>query len=224
MARSTTGLLMSKNLIKLGTNKSLSNINKLILIAVESVGDEIDYGGKLKKTRGLTRGLWQIEELAVHGGAKQCRVTLVTQLDAGGSIPTWLVDKKVPQALCAVQQAIDEFRQDEKVDTAELRELATFSRERWKVEVYSEEENALLERVRKKFEGSLKEGKGWKQLKSPDVFVKMEATFEERGSNAVVGRALKVVDATIEACTALEYARMTWEGMKLHYDFGGLGK
>ncbi|GMI16129.1 hypothetical protein TrLO_g13735 [Triparma laevis f. longispina] len=96
-------------------------------------------------------------------------------------------------------------------------------RERGEVEVYSEEEIALLERVRKKFEGSLKEGKGWKQLKSPDIFVKMESTYEE-GSAAGVGRAITVVDATIEDCATLEYARMTRESMKLHYDFGGLRK
>ncbi|GMH55451.1 hypothetical protein TL16_g01910 [Triparma laevis f. inornata] len=191
---------------------------RMVLIAFESVDDEIDYGAKLKKTRGLTRGLWQIEDLPLRGGAKQCQVMLVQQLDAGGSLPSWLVNQKVPLALSAVQEAIDEFRQDEKVDAAELREKATFIRERGQDEEYSEEENALLERVRKKFEGSLKEG-NWKQLKSPDVFVKMGATFEESGSSAAIGRAITVVDATIEDCATLEYARMTRKEMKLHYDF-----
>ena len=46
-------------------------------------------------------------------------------------------------------------------------------REHEQDEVRSEEENALLERVSQKFEGSLKEGKRWKQLKSPDVFETM---------------------------------------------------
>ncbi|GMH54393.1 hypothetical protein TL16_g01661 [Triparma laevis f. inornata] len=125
-----------------------------VMVAFESVGDEVDYGVKLKKVRAFTRALWQIEDLPVRGGAKQCRVTHVLQVDAGGVIPTWLVDKKVPQALGVVQRAIDEFRQDEKVDAAELREKATFMRGKWQDEVYSEEENALLERVRQKFEGS----------------------------------------------------------------------
>ncbi|GMH68801.1 hypothetical protein TrLO_g1825 [Triparma laevis f. longispina] len=154
--------------------------------------------------------------------SRECRVTYITQLDAGGSIPTWVVDKKVDVALSVVQLAIDEFRQ-EKVNAAELREKATFMRERGQDEVYSEEEKALLERVRKKFEGLLKEGKGWKQLKSPGVFVKMGSTYEE-GSSAVVGRAVTVVDATTEDCAAWEYAKMTRENTKLHYDFGGLGK
>ena len=81
----------------------------------------------------------------------------------------------------------------------------------------------MLERVRQKFEGSLKEGR-WKQLKSPDVFVKMEATFEERGSTAVVGRAVTVVDAVMEDCAAREYAKMIREKMFAHYDFGGLAR
>ena len=48
--------------------------------------------------------------------------------------------KVFPQALGAIQQAIDGFRQDEKVDTAELRDKATFMRERGQDEVYSKEE------------------------------------------------------------------------------------
>ncbi|GMI03401.1 hypothetical protein TrLO_g3008 [Triparma laevis f. longispina] len=164
-----------------------------VMIAIVSVDDEVDYGVKLKKTRGLTRGLWQLEDFPVRGGAKQCRVTVVTQLDARGSIPTWLMDKKMPEALGVVQDAIDEFRPDEKVDAAELREKSTFIRERWQDEVYSEEENGLLERACQKFEGSLKEGTDWKQLKSPDIFVKMEATFEEKCSSAAIGRAVTVV-------------------------------
>ncbi|GMH53091.1 hypothetical protein TL16_g01370 [Triparma laevis f. inornata] len=192
-----------------------------VLVAVESVADKVDYGVKPKTTRGLTRGLWLFRDLLVRGGAKQCRVTFVTQLDAGGSIPTWVVDKKIPLALTAVQEAIEEFRQDEKVDAAELREKATFMRERGQDEVYSEEENALLERVRQKFE--FKEVKGWKQLKSPDVFVKMESIHED-GSAAAIGRAVTVVDATIEDCAAWEVTRMTRENMKLHYDFGGIDR
>ena len=64
----------------------------------------------------------------------------------------------------AVQDAINEFRQDDRIDAAEREEISTLMEERWSEEVYSEEENALLQRVRQKFEGSLTEGK-WKELK-----------------------------------------------------------
>ena len=62
------------------------------------------------------------------------------KLDAGGIIPKSLVNSKIPNVLAAVQTATDEFRQDEKVDTAERRELAILIREAWEDEVYSEEE------------------------------------------------------------------------------------
>ncbi|GMH88273.1 hypothetical protein TL16_g11109 [Triparma laevis f. inornata] len=193
-----------------------------VSIASESVDGEVDHGVKLKKTRGFSRAIWQIEDLPLRGGAKQCRATFIQQLDAGGSIPTWVVVKKVPQQLSVVQEAIDKFRQDEEVDAAEVGELAKFIRERAQDEVYSEAENALLERIRQKFEGSLKEGKCWKPPKSPDVFVNMEATFEEGGSTAIVGRSVTIVDAVIEDCAAREYVKMIREKMSAHCDFGGL--
>ena len=45
-------------------------------------------------------------------------------LDAGGMIPTSLVNRKLPEALGVVQEAIDEFRQDDKIDEADRTELA----------------------------------------------------------------------------------------------------
>ena len=146
------------------------------------------------------------------------------KLDAGGIIPKLLVNSKIPNALKAVQDAADEFRQDEKVDAAERRELAILMREAWEDEVYSEEEEALIQRVRQKFEGSLDESK-WKLLKSPDIFVKMESIFEEeKNSAAVIFRATTVVDASLEECAAWELAKMTRERMKGHLDFGGLDR
>ena len=52
----------------------------------------------------------------------------------------------------------------------------------------------------------------------------MESTHEEGGSSAGVGRAVTIVDASIEDCAAWEYARMTRERIKDHYDFGGLDR
>ena len=105
-----------------------------------------------------------MEDLPVRGGARQCRTTLVQQMDAGGAIPTWVVDKTAPRALKAVQDVIDEFRQDDRIDAADREELLALMEGRCRKEVYSEEEDALLQRVRQKFEGSLTEGK-WKELK-----------------------------------------------------------
>ena len=62
------------------------------------------------------------------------------KLDAGGVIPSRVMNSKIPIAISIVQEATDEFRQDEKVDAAERRELVILMREAWEDEVYSEEE------------------------------------------------------------------------------------
>ena len=111
-----------------------------MFIAFESVNDEVGYGTSLKKVRAFTKGFYYVEDPADRGGASQCRLTLVQRIDMRGSIPTWVVNKLAPQVLDAVQEAIDEFRQDEKVDAAKRREKATFMMERWQGEVYSKEE------------------------------------------------------------------------------------
>ncbi|GMH74562.1 hypothetical protein TL16_g06498 [Triparma laevis f. inornata] len=198
-----------------------------VLVVFASTDDIVDYGVKLKKTRGSNMGLWQAEDLPPRGVVPQCRITYIQRIDAGGNVPTWVVNRKVATALSSVQWAIDDFKQGEKVDAADRAELADYIRESGRREVYSEEEEGLIKRIRLKFEGSLKErkvGKGWKQLKSPDVFVKMEATVDPDGSTAGIGRAVTVVDATIEDCVAWDISRVTRERMKDHYAFGGLGR
>ena len=74
------------------------------------------------------------------------------------------MNKTVPRALSAAHSVIDYFRQDERIDAADMGELSDYVQEHWREEVYSEEENALLQRVRQKFEGSLEERK-WITLK-----------------------------------------------------------
>ncbi|GMI09865.1 hypothetical protein TrVE_jg7422 [Triparma verrucosa] len=143
--------------------------------------------------------------------------------DTGGIIPTWVVDKKMPNALLVVQDAINDFRQDDRIDAADREDISALMEERWGEEVYSEEEIALLQRVRQKFEDSLKEGK-WTHLKSPDVFVEMESIFEDGGSSAVIGRASTIVDASIEDCAASEWMRMSRGQKKVHYNSGGLDR
>ncbi|GMI06344.1 hypothetical protein TrVE_jg7700 [Triparma verrucosa] len=166
-----------------------------------------------------------MENLSLSQGSRnnvhRCKITFVQQVDVAGVIPKWIVNKKIPEQLQAVQDAIDEVRQDDRIDAAVREELSDFIKEHWMEEVYSEEEEALLQRVRQKFEGSLEESK-WTQLKSPDIFLTMESTYEEGGSTVGVGRAVTIIDAPVEVCAAWEVARTARETMKAHlvYDFG----
>ncbi|GMH79050.1 hypothetical protein TrLO_g7737 [Triparma laevis f. longispina] len=82
-----------------------------VFVAFESVEEDVDYRAKLNSVRGFTRGMWVIEDLPTSPTSRQCRVTFVLQLAAAGFVPTWAVDRLIPMALSAVQEAIDEFRQ-----------------------------------------------------------------------------------------------------------------
>ncbi|GMH95294.1 hypothetical protein TL16_g13121 [Triparma laevis f. inornata] len=223
-----------------------------VWIPFDSIPDEVDYGVSLSKIRGLTRGFYLIETLPDREGANQVRTcedelrghiyeistgvvsgTFVKKIaaansirlqkfDAGGILPMWIVNREVPAVLDVVQNAIDEFRQDEEVDKADRNEVLTFMKERWNQQNYSADENALLKRVSEKFEGSLKVG-GWKHLTSPDSFVKMDSIHDEKGAMAVlIGRAITVIDASIEDCASWEYLRMARERVTLFREGGGL--
>ncbi|GMH78176.1 hypothetical protein TrLO_g2562 [Triparma laevis f. longispina] len=191
-----------------------------VWLAVESIDDEVDYGVKLKMTRGLIRSIWLLEDLPVRGGAKQCKLTLIQQLDAGGFVPAWVVNKKIPEGLNTVQEAIEEFRQDEKIDAAEQLDLATSIRESWRTEVYSDEEELLLNRMKEQLGEGLNEG--WKHLHSPDPFVVMDII--RHGDSAATGRAVTIVDAHLEDALAWELCRMTRSKMKLNRANGQLDR
>ncbi|GMH61177.1 hypothetical protein TL16_g03202 [Triparma laevis f. inornata] len=215
-----------------------------IFIAIESVDGDVDYGVSFRKTRLSIKGLWVVENLDDLNGVSQCRATLMLYIDAGGNVPTWVANKMISTILDAVQEAINEFRQDETIDAAETREFHT-KLMAWKDERFSAEEDAFLQRLSQKFEESLKEGAqqdhrrssflrnllqplgpkrkhlGWKQLRSLDVFVKMEIIYEEN-STAGIGRGTTIVDAPILDCAAWEFCRMTRERLKADRKGGGL--
>ncbi|GMH72175.1 hypothetical protein TrLO_g7138 [Triparma laevis f. longispina] len=193
-----------------------------VLVALESVDDEFDYGVKLKKTRGFTRGLWQIEDLPVRGGAKQCRVTYVLKLDAGGNIPTWVMDKKMPLALSVVQEAIDEFRQDEKVDAVELEEKATLMRGRWEDEVYSDEEECVLEKGKSTIV-AIESSSDLKVIPSGDPLVTIKAAHLE-DDKLVTGIIEGVVDGEMEKLAAFDYLKMSREATKNFHKGRGMEK
>ncbi|GMI09498.1 hypothetical protein TrVE_jg359 [Triparma verrucosa] len=82
-----------------------------VFIAFESTDDKVDYGMSLRKVRGLVRGVYCIEQIADRRGENQSRVTIVQRIDAGGVIPTWVMDKKIPDALSVVQSAFTQKTQ-----------------------------------------------------------------------------------------------------------------
>jgi hypothetical protein len=65
------------------------------VLAQQSVPDKIDYGFKMKAVRGTARVLFRLSPVS----EKQCRVTNYQNLDAGGNIPTAVMESKFPEAL-----------------------------------------------------------------------------------------------------------------------------
>lgn len=84
----------------------------------------------------------------------------------------------------------------------------------------------ILERVRKqRFSSFIATYSNLTSIfKSPDVFVTMESTHEGGEAVVAVGRAVTIVDASIEDCAAWEYLKMTREDCPNHKRSGGLDR
>ncbi|GMI02833.1 hypothetical protein TrVE_jg4749 [Triparma verrucosa] len=191
-----------------------------MMVAIESVNDVVDYGVKLRKTRGFTRGLWIGEDLPSRGGAKQCRVIYIAQLDAGGVIPTWLVDKEVPQALSSVQEVVDEFRQDDRIDAAVRVGLSELMEERWGEEVYSEGEQLLIDKGKATIKAIVGSA-NLKVLESGDPLVTLKTAYLEN-DKLVTGIAESVVDGKLEEVAAFECLKMSREATRNFHRKGGI--
>ncbi|GMH72745.1 hypothetical protein TL16_g05998 [Triparma laevis f. inornata] len=195
-----------------------------VTLALESCDDSVlvDYGFKANTTKGFTRGYWKIAKLPDRGGAAQCRATLyMLVVDNGRSLPTWLVKRKPPATLGAVQGAINLFRKDELVDDADRMELANFIRKKHAEQEYSGEELDMISRVKALFE----KGAKWGELVSPDLFVKMEySTWQPDDDKSTIHqfRGSTVIDDTLEDCAAWEMKKMTRERNRGYRSFGGL--
>ena len=105
------------------------------------------------------------------------------------------------------------------VDEEDKKGLIGVMRDEWMNQVYSAEEEALIKQVCHMLEGSLKE-ESWVRVQSIDPLVKMESNHYHKNGTAI-GRANAVVDASIEECAAWEFAKMSRERYKAHYDGGG---
>jgi len=175
-----------------------------LLITAVPVDDVVDFGLSTRTVRAVSRALSRFTPY----GESQCKVTLILYLDAGGVIPTRVVESKIPLALSAVGDLRDEFQRDDEIDKMERDELARVIKD--EQQVYSEDEDSLIQRVQDKL-GALKE-EDFEELESPDYLVKMK--LNTMGAAGGVGRATTVVDASIEVCAAWEMAKMSREQLK----------
>ncbi|GMH96230.1 hypothetical protein TrST_g8697 [Triparma strigata] len=201
-----------------------------VLVAIESVLDEdhvtVKYGTSHKVVKASVRGLWRLKNVSSRGGASRCEVEFYQRIDAGGVIPTWVVNRKVPYVLSSVQTAVNLFRQDEKIDTAERDDLMSSMQQGLEAETYTEEEEAWIKAISEKYEKSSNGGErteGFKKLISPDPYVKMESMIIEGvslnmadKSTAGCARAIAIIDASFEECAAFDFKKTSREKRKSH--------
>ena len=207
--------IVLRNIFKVESNGS-------VIIAIESVDANVDYGASFKTLRGFSRALWRIENLPDRSQVKQCQVTLYQYFDAGGSIPMWLVNRKVPETLAIVQDAINEFRQDDKIDNAERDELVTLMMEGQEGQEYTDEELVILERG-KIFFHTVRDSSDLKIIESPDPLALLKTTHLDNDS-LVSGYTQTTVDASLEEAATYEYLKMSREGVRTHLEKGGIEK
>ena len=182
-----------------------TDTNGDILVTYVPVDDVIDYGMSTRAVRGAARALMR----ATPSGQSQCKVTFFQYLDAGGVIPTRVVETSIPLALSAVGEMRDRFQRDDEIDKMERDELARVMKE--ELQVYSEDEDSLIQRIQNQL-GALAEEE-FEELESPDHLVKMGETHAE-GDGRVMIRAVSTVDSSIEECAAWDTHKMSRENNK----------
>jgi len=181
-----------------------ADANGSLLIIYAPVNDVIDYGMSTRAVRGVSRALVRI----TPSRESQCKVTYIQYLDAGGAVPTWVVELKIPLALSAVIELRDEFQRDDEIDAMEWDELARVMTE--EKQVYSEYEDSLIQRVQDKLRVIKEED--FEEFESLDHLVKMGTTVE--GDGRMIIRASATIDSSIEECAAWDTHKLSHKNRK----------
>lgn len=174
----------------------------------------MDYGKFFGAVRGEVRSLFRLSPI----NARQCVVSVVQIVDPKGRLPTWVVNKKIPEGLGGIEEIRASFDRSEEVDKANRDELAEVIRGGGSL-VYETEEDEMIESVQSKL-GALRD-EDFVDVESPDHLVQMRSVYSA-DSSKVNFRASTVVDASAEEAAAWEMAKMSRENMLVHVRDGGL--
>jgi hypothetical protein len=183
--------------------------------AAESVPDLVDYGTKFNTRRGQTIAFMRIEP--IPGVARQCTVTLVQKIDAGGRIPAWIMDLRVAKNLLSVGDMRDVFARDDAIDADDRDALARVMID--VPQVYTPQEESLMEQIKTKL-GALDEDGKFKQLVSPDHHTKMYWSNDR--NHGGVGKSTMIADASLEDCGGWLTNLMSRENLRVYGMKGGI--
>ena len=96
-----------------------------IIIALETVDDDVDYGRKIRRrVRMDGTTLLSFQTLS----ERSSRFTIVQYLDAGGHIPVWVANSKLPESLSIAMSLREKFARDEEIDDIERGRIAALMR------------------------------------------------------------------------------------------------
>ena len=197
-----------------GRNLCAADTNGDLLITAVPVDDVVDYGMSTRTVRGVARAFMRI----TPSGESQCKVTYIQYLDAGGVIPTRVVESKIRLALSAVSEMRDEFQRDDEIDKMERDELARVMKD--EQQVYSEDEHSLIQRVQDRL-GAIKE-EDFEELGSPDHHMQMLMSMNTESDGIM--RGIATLDTSIEVCAAWERAVTSRKMVDAHAKGGGLAR
>jgi len=124
-----------------------------------------------KLVRGESKGFCTLTNV----GNQKCELTWVQHINMNGNIPAKVMDGQIPRSLGLIFQVREKFNRDDEIDQEERNELMKVMKNDNENEVYSEEENEMVNRITEKME-NVKEDL-FTPLNSPDFRAKVSFQF-----------------------------------------------
>ena len=134
----------------------------------------------------------------------KCEVTLYLRVDPKGHIPATLIKFKISSALSIICGLRMQFQQDEAVDLEQRNKLAAVMIG-GRLGPHHEEEEAMQQEDREKFEAIDRQEGGMKALESPD-FLAMAWAGHQVGERSIIGKSETIVDAPFGVVAAWDYS------------------
>ena len=171
-------------------------MNGDLVFAFAPTDDTVDYGMKSNAVRGLSRVFMRFTPVS----ASQCEVRLYQYLDAGGHVPSAIVNSKIPIALGALEETRALFQKDAEIDAAELAKATRA--------IYEEPQTYTREEMSQLREGAVNlaelRSKPPESIEPPEYF------------------ATATVDTAIEECAAFGISKLSRREQRQHFAEDGL--
>ena len=148
-----------------------------------------------KLVRGESRGFIHLKNV----GERRCELTYIQHTNGNGNIPGRAMTKALPRSLHVVFQTNKLFNRDDEIDREDRRKLMAIMKDDENPGGYSDEENAMVNRVLEKVESAKDDD--FVSLISNNFQTKMSISHTKGETNAFL-KCEVTVDASVEECAA----------------------